>query len=142
MLNVGDLMTTELFTLQTTDTLKTARSLMQLARIRHIPIVNAHRHFIGLLTHRNILEATISRFAEVDNTVQDEIDSGIPVSEIMRTDVRTVSPELRLRDAAEILFRHKYGCLPVVENEVLVGIVTEADFLKLTITLLDAVEEA
>ncbi|ABB38875.1 CBS domain containing membrane protein [Oleidesulfovibrio alaskensis G20] len=140
MLNVGDLMTTELFTLLETDTLKTARSLMQLARIRHIPIVDEHGRFIGLLTHRDILEATISRFAEVENSVQDEIDSGIPVSEIMRTDVRRVPPDMRLRDAAEMLFRHKYGCLPVVESGILVGIVTEADFLKLTISLLDAVE--
>jgi len=140
MLYVGDLMSTGLFTLKKTDSLRAARSLMQLARIRHIPIVDAKGDFQGLLTHRDILSATISRFADVDEAVQNEIDSGIPVGEIMRTDVVCVHPGTLLRDAAELLLHHKYGCLPVTEDNRLVGIVTEADFLKLTISLLDAVE--
>ncbi|GFM33861.1 CBS domain-containing protein [Desulfovibrio subterraneus] len=140
MLYVSDLMSTNLFTLKQTDSLKTARSLMSLARIRHIPIVDESGFFLGLLTHRDLLSSTVSRFADVGQDVQDEIDAGIPVSEIMRTDVLTVTPDTRLRSAAEILFNHKYGCLPVVEKDRLVGILTEADFLKLTITLMDAVE--
>lgn len=142
MLHVKDMMTSELFSLKTTDTLRTARSMMSLARIRHIPIVNQQGEFIGLLTHRDILQASISRFAEVDKTVQDEIDAGIPIAEIMRTDVAAVEPDVTVRDAAEILLNHKYGCLPVVENRKLVGIVTEADFLKLTISLMDALGES
>ncbi len=141
MLRVKDLMTEELFVLKTTDTLKTARSLMSLARIRHVPIVNRSNQFLGIMTHRDILQASISRFAEVDIVVQDEIDAGIPVTEIMRKDVTTVDPEMMLRDAAEILLNHKYGCLPVVQDKTLVGIITEADFLKLTITLMDAMSE-
>lgn len=141
MLKVKDLMTEELFVLKTTDTLKTARSLMSLARIRHVPIVDRSNQFLGIMTHRDILQASISRFAEVDKVVQDEIDAGIPVTEIMRKDVTTVDPEMMLRDAAEILLNHKYGCLPVVQDKTLVGIITEADFLKLTITLMDAMSE-
>ena len=143
MLKVTDLMTTELFTVRSTDSLKTARSMMSLARIRHIPVVDADYHFIGLLTHRDILSASLSRFAEVDKETQDEIESGIPISEAMRTDVTTVSPDLPLRNAAEILLHHKYGCLPVVNEDngkELVGILTEADFLKLTISLMDAMD--
>ncbi len=141
MLKVKDLMTEELFVLKTTDTLKTARSLMSLARIRHVPIVDRNNQFLGITTHRDILQASISRFAEIDKLVQDEIDAGIPVTEIMRKDVTTVNPEMMLRDAAEILLNHKYGCLPVVQDSILVGIITEADFLKLTITLMDAMSE-
>lgn len=140
MLKVNDLMTQEVFTLKRTDTLRTARSMMSLARIRHIPVVDDENNFLGLLTHRDILGASISRFAEVDKEVQDEIDSGIPVSEIMRTDVTAVNGDMSLREAADILLNHKYGCLPVVENAQLIGILTEADFLKLTISLMDAVE--
>jgi len=137
---VHDIMTREVFTLRESDTLKTARSMMSLARIRHIPIVNDHMEFQGLVTHRDILGATISRFADIDRDTQDEIDSGIPIAEIMRTDVTDVSPDLPLRDAAELLLAHKYGCLPVIENGILVGILTEADFLKLTIRLMDALD--
>lgn len=138
MLYVGDLMTTKLFTLKRADTLHAARALMEFARVRHIPIVDSRGDFQGLLTHRDILSATISHFADVDDAVQSEIDAGIPVSELMRKDVVVVSPTTLLRDAADILLHHKYGCLPVVEGTQLVGIITEADFLKLTIRLLDA----
>ena len=140
MLDVRDIMTSEVFTLAESDTLKTARSMMSLARVRHIPIVSKKLNFIGLLTHRDILGASISQFAGIDSKTQDEIDAGIPISEIMRTDVKTVSPNVSVREAAEILLNHKYGCLPVVEGKILVGIVTEADFLKLTIKLMQALD--
>lgn len=141
MLKVKDLMTLDVFTLKENDSLRMARSMMSLARIRHIPIVDEDHRFIGLVTHRDLLTATISKFADIDKTVQDEIDSGIPISEIMRDDIHSVNPETPLREAAEVLLHHKYGCLPVVDEGKLKGIITEADFLKLTITLMDAMEQ-
>lgn len=69
MIYIADLMTTNLFTLKRSDSLRDARSLMQLARIRHIPIVDGRGGFVGLLTHRDILSATISRFADVDEHI-------------------------------------------------------------------------
>lgn len=139
MLQIKDIMTTDVFFLKQSDSLKTARSMMTLARIRHIPIVSDSVIFSGLVTHRDILGATISKFAEVDKTVQDEIDAGIPVSEIMRHDVLTVASTTLVREAAKMLLENKYGCLPVVDQGKLKGIVTEADFLKLTIKLLEQV---
>jgi len=134
-------MTREVFSLREMDSLKIVKELMSLARIRHVPIVDEMNRFIGLVTHRDILEATISRFAEVEQDIQEEIHSGIPVTAIMRRDVVTVSPELSLREAAEILLGNKYGCLPVVEDGLLVGILTAADFLKLTIDLMDSLQD-
>ncbi len=92
------------------------------------------------MTHRDILSATLSQFAEVDRSTRDEIDAGIPVLEVMRYDVTVVPPWMKLRDARNILLNHKYGCLPVVDDGVLRGIITEADFLKLTIRLMEALE--
>ncbi len=141
MLKVNDLMTTKVFSLQDSDNLQTARSIMSLGRIRHIPIVDNEKSFVGLLTHRDLLSVTISRLAEIEAHVQDEIDASIPIREIMRRDVTTIPEDMDLRDAAEILLKHKYGCLPVVRQNRLVGILTEADFLKLTISLMDALEK-
>lgn len=138
MLKVEDIMTTDIFTLMETDNLALARSVMDLARIRHIPVVKVDMSFIGLLTHRDILSATVSRLAELDNRTQEELDQGVPVMEIMNTNVRTVSRNDSLRDCAALLLKHKFGCLPVLEEGKLVGIITEADFLNLTISLLDA----
>ncbi|WP_432736354.1 CBS domain-containing protein [Maridesulfovibrio sp. FT414] len=141
MLKVDDLMTKELFTLNKDDNLKMARSLMDLQRIRHIPIVNENREFIGLITHRDILRATISQLADIDPATQGEIDSGIPIGEIMQTGIKTVNKDTLLKDAAYLLLNHKYGCLPVVNDKNgLEGILTEADFLKLTISLMEALE--
>ncbi len=140
MLTVKDLMTRDIFTLQETDNLALARSLMDLARIRHIPIVDHDMSFTGLITHRDILSATVSKLAGVDPQTQEELDMGIPVQEIMNTRVKTIHPDDNLRDAAGLLLEHKYGCLPVVMEGKLVGILTEGDFLSLTISLMDALD--
>ncbi|GAB1409447.1 CBS domain-containing protein [Desulfovibrionales bacterium] len=140
MFQVKDIMTRDVFTLNETDTLSAAKDLMNLARIRHIPIVDEAGHFAGLLTHRDILAATISELAGIDRVTQDEIEAGIPIHEIMQTDVVVVHMDLTLKEAAKMLLEEKYGCLPVVCGEKLCGIITEADFLRLTIDLMEAVE--
>ncbi len=141
MLRVKDWMSSPVHSLQENESLHAARDLMDLHRIRHIPIVDMDNNFIGLITHRDLLSATISELAELDSETRKEIDSGIPLREIMNTDVRTVEPDSNLKDAAQLLLNHKYGCLPVLDNDQLVGILTEADFLKLTITLIEALNE-
>jgi CBS domain-containing membrane protein len=141
MLTVSDLMTTQIFSLLETDTLYAAKQIMEMARIRHVPIVDEKQHFIGLITHRDMLSVAVSRLSDIDEPTQNEIAAGIPLREIMRRDVTTISPETTLREAAEKLLLHKYGCLPVVDpSKKLVGILTEADFLRLTISLMDALE--
>lgn len=137
MIYVSDLMTSKVFTLQRTDTLRDVRALMQMAKIRHIPVTDDQEHFVGLLTHRDLLGYTVSHLADIAQEEKDELESAIMVGDIMRTDVLTVTPDLLLREAAQILYRHKYGCLPVLdESKKLVGIITEADFLRLSIALL------
>ena len=137
MIYASDHMTSKVFTLQRTDTLQDVRALMQLAKIRHIPVTGEDNRFMGLLTHRDLLGYAVSHLAGIGQEEQEEIESSIMVGEIMQTDVRTVSPNTLLREAAETLYRHKYGCLPVLDDDrKLVGIITEADFLRLAIALL------
>jgi len=142
MYKIRELMTAPVYSLRETDTLQSARVLMEKKRIRHVPITSSDTRFLGLITNRDVLANTVSHLANIDPATQNEIDAGIPLQEIMRTDVHILSPEQTVREAAHILYHHKYGCLPVVENEKLVGIVTEADFLQLTIQLLDAMDQA
>ena len=141
MLTVADLMSTKLFTLLESDSLYTAKQIMDMARVRHVPIVDGNENFIGLVSHRDMLSVAISQLSDIDQSTQDELAAGIPLKEIMRTDVTTVMPDAKLRNAAQLLLDHKYGCLPVVKSGKLLGILTEADFLRLTISLMDALEE-
>jgi CBS domain-containing membrane protein len=130
-------MTTMLITLEPLDSLKTARETMAGYRIRHLPIVTGDMEFVGLLSQRDILMASISRFADLDLKVRDQIESGIPIAEVMTTEVVTVSPNTPLTQAGDLLLEHKFGCLPVLEHGKLHGILTETDFVKLALRLLD-----
>ncbi|MHC1710680.1 MAG: CBS domain-containing protein [Solidesulfovibrio sp.] len=141
MLTTRDLMTEDLIALHDTDSLLLAKQTMEDARIRHLPIIDASGAFVGLLTNRDILAASVSRLAEIDVDTQEEIYSGIPISEVMRADVAMATPELPLRQAAEVLLTQKYGCLPVVEGGKLVGILTASDFIRLSLDLMDALED-
>ncbi len=140
-MHVEDLMTQNVTTLKATDSALHAKEIMMRHRVRHIPIVSTENDLEGLVTQRDILAATLSRFADVDSLIQEEIDAGIPLASIMITDVIVVSPDCPIRKAADAMLTNKLGCLPVVEGQKLVGILTEADFLKLTIELLDALDK-
>lgn len=137
MLKVKEIMTSEVFVLQATQTMELVRSLMKNRHIRHVPIVNDEDKFVGLLTHRDLLAQTISHLADIDEKEQEELDRNIHILNVMRTDVVTATPEMELEEAGAILLENKYGCLPVIEDSgKLVGMLTEADFLKLTLKLL------
>ena len=136
MLKVKDIMTTEVFVLNSSQTLELVRSLMRIKHVRHVPIVDPDNSFVGLITHRDLLSQTISHLADIDEEEQEFLDRNIHIMSIMKKDVLTVDSEMDVCDAIKELLEHKYGCLPVVDDGKLVGIVTEADFLKLTLNLL------
>ena len=140
MLKVKDIMTSEVFVLHAAQTLELVRSLMRIKHVRHVPIVEPDNTFVGLMTHRDLLAQTISHLADVDEEEQEYLDRNIHIMNIMKTDVTTADPEMDICTAIKLLLENKYGCLPIVSEGKLVGIVTEADFLKLTLELLQQSE--
>ena len=142
MLKVKDIMMSEVFVLHATQTLELVRSLMRIKHVRHVPIVEPDNTFVGLMTHRDLLAQTISYLADVDEEEQEYLDRNIHIINIMKTDCLTADPEMDVCTAITMLLTHKYGCLPVVSDGKLVGIVTEADFLKLTLDLLRKTESS
>ena len=135
-MKVRDIMSTDVITLIEDETLAHAKRCMDRGRIRHLPVIREGL-LVGLVTHRDLLAASFSIFAEVEPAEQRRIFVTIPVAEAMHRDVVTVGPDDSVADAARILLDNKYGCLPVVGRAgELVGIVTEADFLRLTVRLL------
>ena len=130
---VSELMVDTVLTLQPSDNLNDARMMMKLANIRSTPVADDEGNFVGLITNRDLLACTISKLAEIDEAVQEEIDMAIRVSDVMQSEVQCVTPDTPLLDAAKLLFDRKCGCLPVLDGRKLVGIITEADFLRLAI---------
>ncbi len=141
MIHVNDLMTTNLYTLNPNDSLRTAKLAMAEHRIRHIPIVDEEQRFLGILSQRDVLAMTVSSLADLDAEEQEALDTSVPIREVMQTNVMAIDAKTNLRDAAELMLGRKIGCLPVVAGETLIGIITEADFLKLVVHLVDRIEE-
>ena len=128
---VRDLMTKDLVTLDAEESLMLADDVMRLGRIRHLPVVTGQR-LVGLVTHRDLLRASVSSLAGLSRNEEATIKRAIPVREVMQMEVTTIHPKQPALDAARLLLDKKLGCLPVVDDDGgLVGIVTEADFVIL-----------
>jgi CBS domain-containing membrane protein len=127
---VGDLMTSKVFTLGPGDTLEKLYELMDERHVRHVPIVDREGDLVGLVTHRDLSRSVLGPQEGLPLSVQEEILRRRRVREIMATEVDTIEPDKPLEEAAETLLDNKIGCLPVVEGEHLVGILTEADFVR------------
>jgi len=138
-LTVGDLMTREVVTLAEDDTLADARTCMERGRIRHLPVVRGQK-LVGLVTHRDLLSASFSVFAEVSAQEERRLFRQIPVRELMH-DAYAVPPTMRVPEAARVMLEKQYGCLPVVDGDGnLLGIITDADFLRLAVRMLEAIQ--
>ena len=138
-MKVSQIMTREVVTLGADDPLITAEELMGLRRFRHLPVVEPGDKLVGLVTHKDMLRATASTLSHPERLAA---KARTRVREIMRTRVATVTPDTDLAYAAGEMAMHKYGCMPVIEGETLVGILTEADFLLMVKALLEGADDA
>jgi len=135
---VADFMAEGVQTLAESDTLTAAAMKMEKYGCYHLPVVNGQSHVLGLVSHRDVLKAMPSPLFPVSG--QGVQPDAIVVSEFMQTDLITVTPGTDLRQAAMFLRNQKIGCLPVVENKKLLGIITDTDFLNIAVDLLTEVE--
>lgn len=119
---IGQFMATDLFTLRPDDLVDLAASVMDWRHIRHVPVEDEQGHLVGLVTHRGLLRL-LSRGTQSQNS------DPLTVREIMVTDPVTVSSITPTLEALELMRHNKVGCLPVVDDGQLVGIVTSYDFL-------------
>ncbi len=139
-MKVRDVMVCDVVTLNANDPLVAAEEIMGLRRFRHLPVTDKGV-LIGLVTHRDLLRAYVSSLHVDEDRVANEIlKASVNVRKIMHTRVQVVHPHTPLSEAAHLLHQGKYGCLPVVDDaHRLVGILTEADFVRMVGMLLDHV---
>jgi len=131
-LKVRDVMTADPTTLKRNDKLTLADDIMRLGRVRHLPVVDDDgQTVVGIVTQRDLFRDALAQALGYGKHAQRKILDTLSVKEVMATDVVTTGPETSLVEAAGILTERKIGCLPVVENGRLVGILTEGDFVAL-----------
>lgn len=131
MITVNEIMSTELITLEPSDSVSKAAETMTKNNIRHIPIIDPQNQVIGIISQRDVLKA-----GAFTNQIS-KPTSDCPISDIMTEDILTTHPKDSLRAAGLTLQKHKYGCLPVIDNGALVGIITDSDFVGVAINLIE-----
>ena len=125
---VSDLMSSDVVTLEEHESLSIADRVMTLGRIRHMPVVSEGR-LVGLISQRNLLHNALTDALGESRSENMEVLDSIKVSDCMTKDPETCTSTTTLAEAADMMLKHKYGCLPVVDDDALVGILTESDFV-------------
>jgi CBS domain-containing protein len=132
-LEVGRLMTPVVRTLQRNDQLTIADDVMREERIRHLPVLDEDGLVCGVVSQRDLFRGALAKALGYGQTAQQKMHSMLLVKEVMSTTVVTIGPHEPLANAARSMLEHQVGCLPVLDGERLVGILTESDFVKLAL---------
>jgi len=129
----------EVVSLEASDSLDLADDIMRLGRIRHMPVLSGGR-LVGIVSQRDLFRASVSSVLQLRHDAEREWLAKIPVQGVMTTNVFTIHPEHSVREAVQIMIDKKVGCLPVVENGQLIGLLSESDCLRYLARLLDISE--
>ncbi|RIL04810.1 MAG: CBS domain-containing protein [Proteobacteria bacterium] len=131
-LRVRDCMTHEVATVRRNDQLTLADDLMRLGRVRHTPVLDDRGDdLVGILSQRDLFRGALARALGYGAHAQQKVLGMLVIKDVMTSDPVTTTPDTPLADAARVMLERKIGCLPVVEDGKLVGILTESDFLRL-----------
>ena len=129
-LRVRDLMSAEVTTLRRNDALSIADDVMHLGRIRHLPVVDDDGLLVGIVSQRDLFRGALARSLGYGAHAQQKLLGQLLVKEVMTNDPVTIGPDAPLAEAAHLMLKRKIGCLVVVQDGRLVGILTESDFVR------------
>ncbi len=123
-------MTGRVYSVEPEDDLALVWELMSDRGVRHVPVVDAEGDLVGLVTHRDLLRASLVEQSDLPPQLERDLLERTRVLDVMVRNVETVEPTTGLAEAARLMLEHKFGCLPVLEGRRLVGILTESDFVR------------
>lgn len=126
---VKDIMTRQVETLDPNDDVDLADMLMRLDHLHHLPVVDDGQ-LVGLVSQRDLARHQMSPSTGLSPEAQRRANLKVKVRDMMVESVTTISPDLTLLQAAELMRERYLGCLPVLEDGELVGIVTGSDLLS------------
>ena len=134
---VADLMTRKIITVEEHEPVENLEECMQRFKFRHLPVVDSEMKLVGLITHTDLLHAELGH--KPDGTLAPKFDTQVQAGTIMRKNVVVARPDYPLATACRVMLKKKLACLPVVlEDGKLVGILTDTDFVKLSLLLLES----
>lgn len=129
-LRVRDLMTEKVLSVHPGESVDKIYDAMTERSIRHIAVIDDEGDLVGVVSHRDLLRHSLIERSDLPLFVQKALLKRTRVEEVMTSEVETAEPDQPIKEAAQVMFENKFGCLPVVEGWRVVGILTESDFVK------------
>lgn len=130
-MRVDEWMTAQPVTIAPEESLRSARALMEQHRIRHLPVVDGSGHLIGVLTQRDLLRTQVSALQKDRHESVESLEDLVPMKRVMSDRPVSITGDQPLAEAARMMWATRYGVIPVVDaHHVVVGVVTESDFVK------------
>ena len=133
-MQVHEIMSRDVAVIDRNDTLLTVEERMTTGKLRHLPVVEQDE-VVGLVTQRDLFKGAMSSAMGYGEKAQKAFLQSVRVKEIMVYPVTTVTPETAVAAAVDMIIQRGLGCLPVVEQGKLVGMVTKTDLLRCLRTL-------
>jgi CBS domain-containing membrane protein len=127
--SVRDIMMSSPITLQKDNRLSLAEEVMTGGRVRHVPILDGER-LVGVLSQADLFHSAFAKALHLRPAEQREFVNSIKIEDAMSKHVFSVPADTSIRAAARLMTEKKLGCLPVVQGERLVGLVTKSDMLR------------
>ncbi len=125
---LGEVMTTDLVTLNITDSLRLADDLMNLTKLRHFPVLR-EGHLAGLIDESDLLHASMRSIVRHPRESPRRALGAVAVGDVMKP-VTTVSPSMTITHAARLMVEKDINCVLVIAGDRLVGLVTRTDLLR------------
>lgn len=127
---VSTIMTKNIIGLTRSDDLERAEILFNRYKIKHLPVVTGEV-IIGMLSYTDLMRISFAETRdEVSNSVESVVYNMFSIEQVMSKDVVAVTSETTIKEVAQILADREFHALPVLENGILVGIVTTTDLLN------------
>ncbi len=125
---VRDIMREKLVTISAGDSLSTVEDIMRLGGVRHMPVVHGGK-LVGVVSERDLLSVSLSNLNESSSEERRAFLHALDIGRAMSTPPIVIEPFATVEKAALLLAEHRIGCLPVVDGDDLVGMVTATDVL-------------
>lgn len=137
---VGERMSRPVISIHPDMPIQDALNLMHKEHLRRLPVVDKRGKLVGIVSERDLLHASPSDATSLSVWELNYLISKITVDRIMTKDVITITEDTPLEEAARLMADGKVGCMPVMHDDEMVGIITETDLFKVFLELLGARE--
>lgn len=126
---LSTIMTSNIIKLNITDSLTKAEEIFKKYKVRHLPVVSGNK-LVGILSYTDLLKISLADFKEDDESIDITVYNMFTLEQVMVKNVTTVQANENIKFAAEILAEKDFRALPVMDGDLLVGILTTTDLIK------------